>query len=76
MDIDPRHWHSNESGKASEDVYDDFKMKKPFGLYGLYNTYFTVVRFDIVDNQHTVGYVTLHLRIRIILMFIFTQSTE
>ena len=28
MAVDPQHRYSNESEKANEDIYDDFKMKK------------------------------------------------
>ena len=29
-------WYSNEAERANWDIYDDFKLKKPFGLHGLY----------------------------------------
>ena len=29
--------YSNESERANEDIYNDFKLKKPFGLHGLLN---------------------------------------
>ena len=28
--------YSNESERANEDIYDDLKLKKPFGFHGLY----------------------------------------
>ena len=31
--------HSNESERANEDICDDFKIKKPFGLYGSYTIF-------------------------------------
>ena len=36
MAVDPYHRYSNESERANWDVYDGFKMKKPFGLHGCY----------------------------------------
>ena len=27
--------YSNESERADQDSYDDYKLKKPFGLHGL-----------------------------------------
>ena len=36
MAVDPYHRYSNKSEWASEDIYDDFKLKKPFGLQGFY----------------------------------------
>ena len=35
MALDPQHRYSNESERANKDIYDDFKLKKPFGLHGL-----------------------------------------
>ena len=35
MVIDPWHRNSNEAERANEDIYDDFKIKKPFGFHGL-----------------------------------------
>ena len=29
MAVDPWHRYSNESERANEDIYDDFKLKKP-----------------------------------------------
>ena len=29
MAVDPYHRYSNESERANEDIYDDFKLKKP-----------------------------------------------
>ena len=34
--LDPYHRYSNESEKANQDIYDDFKMKLLFDLHGLY----------------------------------------
>ena len=31
--------YSNESERANWDIYDDFKLKKPFGLHGLDKKY-------------------------------------
>ena len=36
MAVDPCHRHSNESEKANLEIYDDFKLKKNFGLHALY----------------------------------------
>ena len=36
MAVDPLHKYSNESERANKDIYDDFKIKKPFGLHGFY----------------------------------------
>ena len=36
MAIDTQHRYSNESERANEDICDDFKMEKPFGLHGFY----------------------------------------
>ena len=36
MVVDPSHRYSNESESANWDSYDDFKLKKPFGLRGSY----------------------------------------
>ena len=34
--IDPLHWYLNESESTDQDIYDDFKLKKTFGLHNLY----------------------------------------
>ena len=34
MVVDPWHRYSNAANRA--DFYDDFKLKNPFGLHGLY----------------------------------------
>ena len=34
MAVDPQHRYSNESEMANEDIYDDFKLKKPFSSHG------------------------------------------
>ena len=36
--VDLLHRHSNESERANYDIYDDFTLKKPFGLHGLNKT--------------------------------------
>ena len=36
MAVDPYYRYSNESERANQDIYDDLKSKKPFGLQGLY----------------------------------------
>ena len=36
MAVDPWHGYSNEAERANKVVYDDFELKKPFGLYGFY----------------------------------------
>ena len=36
MAVDPKHGHSNEPERANLDIYDDFKLKKPFSPHGLY----------------------------------------
>ena len=36
MAVDPKHRYSNEAERANWDIYDDFNLKKPFGLHGLY----------------------------------------
>ena len=40
-DVDLLHRYSNEA-----DIYDDFKLKQPFGLHGLYKKYFSALRVD------------------------------
>ena len=37
LPVDPWHTYLNEAERANWDIYDDFKLKKPFGLHGLYN---------------------------------------
>ena len=36
--------YSNEAERAHKDIYDDFKLKRPYNLHGLYKKYFRVVR--------------------------------
>ena len=36
MAVDPYHRYSNEAERDNKEIYDDFKLKKPFGLHGLY----------------------------------------
>ena len=31
--VDPLHRYSNESERTNQDIYDDFKLKKPFDLH-------------------------------------------
>ena len=38
MIVDQYRRYSNESERPNLDVDDDFKLKKPFGLHGLYKT--------------------------------------
>ena len=38
MALDSKHVFSNESERANEKLYGDFKMKKSFGLHGFYTT--------------------------------------
>ena len=33
--VDPQYRHSKEAGGANQDIYDDFELKKPFGLHDL-----------------------------------------
>ena len=33
MEVDPWHKYSNEAETANLDIYDDFELKKPFGLH-------------------------------------------
>ena len=35
MAVDPQHIYSNESERANEDIYDDLKLKTPFGFHFL-----------------------------------------
>ena len=40
MVVDPKHRYSNESERANEDIYDDFKLKKKaFGLHGFWKNF-------------------------------------
>ena len=36
MAVNPLHRYSNESERTNWDIYNDFELKKPFGLHGLY----------------------------------------
>ena len=36
MAIVPQHRYSNKAERPSLDIYDGFKLKKNFGLHGLY----------------------------------------
>ena len=42
MAVDPKQRYSNKRKELINSIYDDFKLKKPFGLYGLYKIYFSV----------------------------------
>ena len=35
MALDPYHRYWNEEETATKDIYDDFKLKKPFSIQGL-----------------------------------------
>ena len=37
MAVNPYHRYSNEAGRADQDIYDDFKLRKTFGLYDYEN---------------------------------------
>ena len=39
MAVDPWRRYSNEAERASEDIYDYFKLKKPFGRHGFYKIF-------------------------------------
>ena len=51
MAVDPQHRYSNEAEIANWDIYDGFKLKKPFGLHGLYNKYFSSLRVKYPDHH-------------------------
>ena len=36
MVVDPSHRYSSEAERANKDIYDNCKLKKPFGLHDLY----------------------------------------
>ena len=38
-------------------IYDDFKWKKPFGLYDLYKKYVSVINQRSVDNPQSANHV-------------------
>ena len=40
MIVDPEHRYSNESERASSDIYDDFKLKKPILVSMFYTKIF------------------------------------
>ena len=42
MPVDPSDRYSNEVERANEKIYDDFKLKHPFALHGLYNNISTL----------------------------------
>ena len=46
MAVDPQHKYSNESEGTTQDIYDDFISKKPFGLHGLEKKYFSALRVN------------------------------
>ena len=35
MAVDPDHRYSNAAERPNQDMHDDFKLKRPFGLHGL-----------------------------------------
>ena len=37
--VEPYHRYSNEQASANEDIYDDFKLKKPFGCDVFYKLF-------------------------------------
>ena len=43
MAVDTSHTYLNKAERGNWDTYDDFKLKKRFGLQGLYKKYFIVV---------------------------------
>ena len=47
--------YSNESERANEDIYNDFKLKKPFGLHGLLNN---ISAFEGFTQNSRMTYVT------------------
>ena len=49
MAVDPYHRYSNESERANEDIYDDFKLKKHFG----YDVFYKLIQhFIVAVNFH------------------------
>ena len=38
--------YSNEAERADKDIYDDFKLKTLFDLYGLYKKHFIALRVN------------------------------
>ena len=46
MAVDPQHRYSNEAERANYVIYNDFKLKKPFGLHGLYKKILTLSGLD------------------------------
>ena len=38
--------YSNEAERADKDIYDDFKLKTLFDLYGLYKKHFSALRVN------------------------------
>ena len=44
MAVDPYHRYSNESGSANEDIYDDFKLKKPHLVAMFFTNLFSALR--------------------------------
>ena len=56
------HNNSNEAERANQDIYDDLKLKKPFGLHDLYKINSALQGLNIVSLykyaavNSTVGY--------------------
>ena len=48
-------WYPKEAEKANWDIYDDLKLKKPFGLHGLYKQSVTMVTYSsaVTACSHT-----------------------
>ena len=42
MAVLPWHMYSKESERPNEEIYDDFKLREPFDLHGLYESISTL----------------------------------
>ena len=42
MTVDTSHGYANEAERGSQDIYDDFKLEKTFGLHGSYRNILNV----------------------------------
>ena len=47
MAVDSQHKYSNEAEWANKYIYDDFKLKKPFGIHGLYKNILSALRVNM-----------------------------
>ena len=45
MAVDKAKMYSNEAKRDNEDIYDDLKLKKSFGLHGLHKINLTLQGF-------------------------------